>query len=107
MNLFHARPGPIAETQLAAAQALANAAVMALTQRRKYETVRQENGQMRQALSSHVVIEQAKACSRPAYRSPWTRPSPAARHARSSQQKINALPAQITEGYLPVELLTQ
>ncbi|MFJ8828302.1 ANTAR domain-containing protein [Streptomyces sp. NPDC102467] len=106
MNLFYAWPGPIGEAQLMAAQTLADALALALGQRRKREAVRRENGQLRQALSSRVVIEQAKGAL--AARLEITLDEAFARlrtHARSRQQKLTALSAQIARGHVPADLL--
>lgn len=60
LNVFHARPGGLGGQQLRLAQALADAATIGILQQR---TIRQGEvvaGQLQAALTSRVVIEQAK-----------------------------------------------
>ncbi|WP_155054734.1 GAF and ANTAR domain-containing protein [Streptomyces blattellae] len=54
------REGPAAETELALAQALADAAAVGLQNHRAYARYRTLAGQLQEALSSRVRIEQAK-----------------------------------------------
>jgi len=60
LNLLRDRPGPLGEDDLSAAQALADVASIALIQQRAAEDARILNEQLQTALTSRVVIEQAK-----------------------------------------------
>jgi GAF domain-containing protein len=60
LNLLRDRPGPLGEDDLSAAQALADVASIALIQQRAAEDARILNTQLQTALTSRVVIEQAK-----------------------------------------------
>jgi GAF domain-containing protein len=60
LNLLRDRTGPLGDDDLAAAQALADVASIALIQQRAAEDARILNEQLQTALTSRVVIEQAK-----------------------------------------------
>ena len=60
LNLLRDRSGPLAVDDLGAAQALADVATIALIQQRAAEDARILNDQLQTALTSRVVIEQAK-----------------------------------------------
>ena len=60
LNLFMTEPGPLWDTDLALAQALAHAAAIGLLQNKTVSDLRRVTTQLQQALSSRVIIEQAK-----------------------------------------------
>lgn len=60
LNLFLAGPGTLSGDDLAAAQALADAATIGILQERALREARELSGQLQHALASRVVIEQAK-----------------------------------------------
>lgn len=60
LNLFHAEPGAMAEEDVAAAQALADIATIAILQHRAASEAQVLNEQLSLALTSRVIIEQAK-----------------------------------------------
>ena len=60
LNLLRDKPGPLGKDDLAAAQALADVATIALIQQRAAEDARILNEQLQTALTSRVTIEQAK-----------------------------------------------
>jgi GAF domain-containing protein len=60
LNLFRARPGGLDDDDLAACQALADVATIALIQERALREARLVAEQLQRALNSRVVIEQAK-----------------------------------------------
>ncbi len=60
LNLFRLEPGEMPPADLAAAQALADVATIAILQHRATEEAQVLNEQLNQALNTRVVIEQAK-----------------------------------------------
>jgi GAF domain-containing protein len=60
LNLFHIDPGEMREADVAAAQALADVATIAILQHRATLEVQVLNEQLNHALNSRIVIEQAK-----------------------------------------------
>ena len=60
LNLFRSEPGGMGETDLSAAQALADVATIAILQHRVVEEARILNEQLDHALNSRILIEQAK-----------------------------------------------
>lgn len=60
LNLFHTEPGSLAEGDLTTAQALADVATIAILQHRAMLEARSINEHLNRALSSRIVIEQAK-----------------------------------------------
>ena len=60
LNLFHAKPGEMRPHDLEAAQALADIATIGILQHRANLEAQVVNEQLNQALSSRIVIEQAK-----------------------------------------------
>ena len=60
LNLFRADEGPLEETDVVAAQALADVATIAILQHRAAIQTHVVNDQLNHALNSRIVIEQAK-----------------------------------------------
>ena len=60
LNLFHADPGSMRAADVAAAQAFADVATIAILQHRAVLDAQVLNAQLNEALNSRIVIEQAK-----------------------------------------------
>jgi GAF domain-containing protein len=60
LNLFHVEPGEMPQPDIAAAQAMADVATIAILSRRAAREAQVVNEQLNVALNSRVVIEQAK-----------------------------------------------
>ncbi|KAA0921228.1 GAF and ANTAR domain-containing protein [Streptomyces apricus] len=60
VNLFDTRPGLLSDSDLQIGQAVADVATIALLQQRTLETSHLEKAQLQAALTSRVIIEQAK-----------------------------------------------
>jgi GAF domain-containing protein len=60
LNLFHHNPGPLPESDLALAQALADVATIGILSERAIRRGEIVNEQLQTALNSRVIIEQAK-----------------------------------------------
>ncbi len=60
VNLFSAEPGALDDSDLIAAKALADVATIAILQQRRIFDADTVNGQLNHALTSRVIIEQAK-----------------------------------------------
>ena len=60
LNMFRTNVGPLDETDVAAAQALADVATIAILQHQATLDAQTLNNQLTQALNSRVIIEQAK-----------------------------------------------
>src|SRR4029079_18486720 len=60
LNLFHIEPGEMRQTDVEAAQALADVATIAILANRAAREAQLVNEQLTYALNSRVVIEQAK-----------------------------------------------
>lgn len=99
LNLLHIDVGPVDETDIAAAQALADIATIAIVQHRIVADAQNLNNQLSGALNSRVVIEQAKGKIAQAgdtdmdqaFR--WLR-----NHARTNNLRLSDLADQIATG---------
>jgi GAF domain-containing protein len=60
LNLFHTHPGDMRQEDIAAAQAMADVATIAILQHRATHEAQVLNEQLNHALNSRIVIEQAK-----------------------------------------------
>jgi hypothetical protein len=60
LNLFMAKPGPLWDADVSLAQAFAHAAAIGLLQNKTVSDLHQLTAQLQRALSSRVIIEQAK-----------------------------------------------
>ena len=60
LNLFHVDQGPMRETDVTAAQALADVATIAILAHRAADDAQRLNQQLSTALNTRIVIEQAK-----------------------------------------------
>ncbi|MFE9687785.1 ANTAR domain-containing protein [Streptomyces sp. NPDC006285] len=60
VNLFDTRPRPLSDSDVQIGQAIADVATIAILQQRTIEQVHAEKAQLQHALTSRVVIEQAK-----------------------------------------------
>ncbi|MFC6064146.1 GAF and ANTAR domain-containing protein [Streptomyces ochraceiscleroticus] len=99
LSLFHARPRPMHEGQLAAALALADAVSLGLMRRWELQAVRRENGQLLRALSSRVVIEQAKGVLAERWQTDVSTAFDVLRkHARARQMRLAEAARAVVEG---------
>ena len=101
LNLFRAQSGGIVERDLPLAQGMADLAAVALLQER---TVRESRGmtqQLQRALSSRVVIEQAKGMlAEHAQISVDAAFSRLREYARSHNRRLSELAGELTDGHL-------
>ncbi|MFE9401535.1 ANTAR domain-containing protein [Streptomyces sp. NPDC006530] len=99
MNLFHTRPGTLTAENTALAQALADIATIAILQQRTLEQTYVERDQLQAALTSRIVIEQAKGILAERWN---TSPDDAFNrfraHARSQGLRMSDLARQIIDG---------
>ncbi|MFE0063456.1 ANTAR domain-containing protein [Streptomyces sp. NPDC059003] len=95
LNLFH-RYHSIGQDGLWACQMLAEAAALGLAHQRDLTQLHEHNTHLETALTSRIVIEQAKGILAERLRlDPDAAFDRMRRHARAHQQKLNALAAQI------------
>jgi GAF domain-containing protein len=101
LNLFHHREQNLSDSDAKVAQALADVATIAILQHRTLAHANVERAQLRSALSSRIVIEQAKGILAEHWQ---TTPGDAfdalRRHARSHGQSLTALCRQLIDGEL-------
>lgn len=105
LSLLRADPGPLSDTDMRTGQALADVATIGiLAQRSRHQAVLQ-SGQLQQALTSRIMIEQAKGMLAERYQ---ITPSEAfcmlrrySRHHRLSLSDLAGLVAQQPGGFLP------
>ncbi|MFF9900641.1 GAF and ANTAR domain-containing protein [Streptomyces longispororuber] len=101
LNLFDAREQRLGDSDARVAQALADVATIAILQQRTIVYGNIERAQLRAALSSRIVIEQAKGI----LAERWTTTVDAAfealrRHARAHQMRLTDLCHQLIDGTL-------
>lgn len=108
LNLFHRRPGPLPEADLALGQALADVATIGILQERAIRRGAVVTEQLQTALNNRVVIEQAKGVL--AERGGLSMDvafDRLRRHARSTNQRLSDLARLIVErGLDPAEMLS-
>jgi GAF domain-containing protein len=76
LNLFHVDTGQMRPADVAAAQALADVATIAILQHRAATEAKLLNEQLSDALNTRIVIEQAKGMTANGRGSTWKPPSP-------------------------------
>lgn len=102
LNLFHREPGPLPDADLALGQALADVATIGILQERAIRHGEVLTEQLRTALNSRVIIEQAKGV----LAERGNLPMPDAfdrlrRYARSRSRPLTEIARRIVEGNLP------
>jgi GAF domain-containing protein len=99
LNLFRARPGSLGRDDVDAAQALADVATIAILQNRGTVEAHEINSQLNAALTSRIVIEQAKGMiaerQHIAVEEAFDR---LRRHARSNNLRLAALAQDTVDG---------
>jgi GAF domain-containing protein len=106
LNLFRSGPGRIAERDLPLAQGMADIAAIALLQERAVRQSRDVVAQLQQALSSRVVIEQAKGVL--AERARIGVDAAFARlrvHARNDNRRLSDVARELIDGRLDAAVL--
>ena len=106
LNLFHIEPGPVRPADLVAAQAFADVATIAVLQHRAALEAQVLNQQLNHALTSRIVIEQAKGMV--AEREKLDMPQAFARlrnHARNHNVRLADVAQQVITGSLPASSL--
>lgn len=99
LNLLHVESGPLAGSEVTAAQALADIATIAIVQHRVVIDARTLTDQLNTALNSRIVIEQAKGRISQATGADMDRAFRRLRnHARSHGLRLSDLAEQVAEG---------
>lgn len=99
LNLFHARGDVLGPDEVALAQALADVATIAIVQRRSLQQMEAERGQLQAALSSRVIIEQAKGVLAERWQCTVDEAFTALRgHARANRLRLSELASQVVNG---------
>lgn len=105
MNLFREVPGHFDEADVAAAQALADMATIAIVSRRQYDAVQLRTGQLQGALDSRIFIEQAKGIIAERHHvSPADAFMSLRQHARSHRQTLREVSQAIVDGTLTLDV---
>ena len=106
LNLFRVEEGPMSETDVVAAQALADVATIAILQHRAVSDAQALNEQLTQALNTRIVIEQAKGVV--AERAELDMEQAFARlrrHARNHNLRLTDVAGAVSSKVLPVAAL--
>jgi GAF domain-containing protein len=106
LNLFHSRPGPLPDSDLALGQALADVATIGILQERAIRRGEVVNEQLQTALNNRVVIEQAKGVL--AERGGLSMESAFDRlrkHARGTNQKLSLVARRVVDRDLDADAL--
>lgn len=99
LNMFSAEPGALDERDMAAAQALADIATIALIQHQLAVNAQGLTSQLSEALNSRIVIEQAKGRVSQASGLDMDRAFKRLRtHARNHNLHLSELAAEVAEG---------
>jgi GAF domain-containing protein len=103
LNLFRYRPGPVDESELAIAASFASAATVAVLHLRDRRATHQLADQLQHALSSRIVIEQAKGYLAKLHDEPPHAAFQRLRsHARRHRQPLTTVARLVIEGQLSV-----
>jgi GAF domain-containing protein len=104
MGLFQTDPAPLSPEDIALAQALADIATIALLQQRTAAHSEVERVQLQYALTSRIVLEQAKGILAERWHTTIDDAFALLRnHARSHRLRLTDLARQVTEGTLDTE----
>jgi GAF domain-containing protein len=106
LNLFHVEPGDMSPADIAAAQALADVATIAILQHRAALEAQVLNEQLSHALNSRVIIEQAKGMVAESEGLDIDRAFAVLRnHARNHNERLAAVARSVIEGTLRADAL--
>lgn len=106
LNLFHIDPGQMRQPDIAAAQALADVATIAILQHRAALEAQVVNEQLNVALNSRVVIEQAKGMVAERIGVPMEEAFSTLRHhARNHNLRLADVARDVIDGRLPASAL--
>ena len=106
LNLFHVEPTYLQEDDIAAAQALADVATIAILQHRAAIEAQVLNEQLGQALNTRIVIEQAKGVIAERRRLTMEEAFAHLRtHARNHNRRLADVAREVIAGTLPAEAL--
>jgi GAF domain-containing protein len=101
LNLFRTEAGSLNEDDVAVAQALADVATIAILQHRNANDLDVVNAQLRTALDSRIIIEQAKGMVAARARVPMDQAFTRLRsHARNHNQRLADVASNVVEGTL-------
>ncbi|MGW6058958.1 ANTAR domain-containing protein [Streptomyces sp. NPDC055189] len=104
LNLFQAKPRVLSPDEVALAQALADVAAITIVQRRSLEQSEAERGQLQEALTSRIAIEQAKGVLAERWKCTVDEAFGALRrHARANRLRLAECARQVVEGELDTE----
>ncbi|MEW1922059.1 GAF and ANTAR domain-containing protein [Streptomyces sp. NPDC088360] len=104
LNLFQVQPRVLGPDEIALAQALADVATIAILQRRSLEQSEAERGQLQEALTSRIAIEQAKGVLAERWKCTVDEAFAALRrHARANRLRLSECARQVVEGELDTE----
>ncbi|MFC7217999.1 ANTAR domain-containing protein [Streptomyces polyrhachis] len=99
LNLFDTEPGTLAPEDVTLGQALADIATIAILQQRTLEQTHTEKGQLQTALTSRIVIEQAKGILAERWQTSVDDAFAALRtYARSHQLRLVEVARQVIDG---------
>lgn len=104
LNLFQVKPKELVPDKIALAQALADVATIAVLQRRSLERGEVERGRLQEALTSRIVIEQAKGVLAERWKCTVDEAFAALRqYARANRLRLAECARQVVEGELDTE----
>ncbi len=106
VNMFRSSTGSLTDDDVAAAQALADIATIAILQHRASLDTQVGNQQLSEALASRIVIEQAKGMIAERHGLPVDAAFAALRHhARSHNQRLAEVARSVVSGAMDVDVL--
>jgi GAF domain-containing protein len=106
LNLFHTEPTDLPDTDIEAAQALADVATIAILQHRAALEAQVLNEQLSQALNTRIVIEQAKGVVAERQSLDMEQAFAYLRtHARNHNRRLADVAREVIAGTLPAEAL--
>ncbi|GAA3149556.1 GAF and ANTAR domain-containing protein [Streptomyces rectiviolaceus] len=104
LNLFQAKRTVLGPDEIALAQALADVATIAILHRRSLEQSEMRRGQLQEALTSRVAIEQAKGVLAERWKCTVDEAFEALRrHARANRLRLSECAQQVVAGELDTE----
>lgn len=107
LNLFRSSSGPLADVDIALAQALADVASITILQAEAATDARRRDAQLQHALDSRVIIEQAKGMlAEYSHTDMATAFDHIRARARNTNTKLTDLAAQIVDRQIDLDMLT-